>query len=136
MPAGTGAPSVAREWHYRGTTDGILQLRVDRRTSGPYGVADGAAGASLLAVINPGTDRALDTGKITTALKPGDRLRIQVAGGWGAPEVRDPQAALADVQNELVSPERARTVYRVAIDNATESVDEAETARLRAKAEA
>jgi N-methylhydantoinase B len=128
-----GAVALAREWTYRGGEDGVLQLRVDRRTRGPYGVDGGEAGAPLSAIINPGSDRAMDTGKITTTLRPGDRLRIQVAGagGWGPARERDPEAVMTDVRNGLVSPERAREVYRVALDKTGRAIDNAETASLR-----
>lgn len=128
-----GAVALAREWTYRGSEDGVLQLRVDRRTRGPYGVDGGEAGAPLSAIINPGSDRAMDTGKITTTLRPGDRLRIQVAGagGWGPAGERDPEAVMTDVRNGLVSPERAREVYRVALDETGRAIDNAETASLR-----
>jgi N-methylhydantoinase B len=92
-----GAVAVERELTYRGTREGILQLRVDRRTSGPYGI---------------------DGGKVTTAFHPGDTLRIQVAGagGWGDPTKRDPQQVMRDVRNELITKTRARSIYGVAID--------------------
>ncbi len=129
-----GAVAVEREWTYSGTRQGILQLRVDRRTSGPYGVDGGHAGTPLSAVVNPGTDRAYATGKTTTGLHAGDTLRVQVAGagGWGNPAKRDPNQVLSDVRNELVTRARAKAIYRVAIDE-TLALDEEETRKLRAQ---
>lgn len=134
--AGThrGSVAVIREIAYQGSEDGVLQLRVDRRTSGPYGMEGGDAGTPLSAIVNPGADNELDTGKITTALHPGDVLRIQAAGagGWGDPGQRDPAKVLIDVRNELVSADRARDVYKVVIDSEHLVIDDDATARLRA----
>ncbi len=52
-------------------------------------------------------------------------------GGWGDPRERDPAKVLRDVRNGVVSLEKAREDYGVAIDPATWTVDEAETERLR-----
>ncbi len=53
-------------------------------------------------------------------------------GGWGDPHKRPADKVLRDVRNGLVSVEKAREDYGVAIDPTTRTVDEAETARLRA----
>ena len=128
-----GATAVVREYMYLGAGDGILQLRVDRRTSGPYGIDGGQSGTPLSATINPGTDKELDVGKTTMPLGTGDRLRIQVAGagGWGAPCERDPLAVMADVRNGFISVERAREVYLVVLDRTGQDVDKSATASLR-----
>ena len=52
-------------------------------------------------------------------------------GGYGPPEERDPDAVLSDVRNGKVSLERARQVYRVAVDPETWVVDLEATAGLR-----
>ena len=52
-------------------------------------------------------------------------------GGWGDPRERDPAKVLRDVRNGVVSLEKARGDYGVAIDPDTWTVDEAETERLR-----
>lgn len=57
-------------------------------------------------------------------------------GGVGLPIERDPAAVLDDVINEFVTLEAARDVYRVVIDEATMTVDEAATQALRAAAAA
>jgi N-methylhydantoinase B len=130
-----GAAAVVREWEYHGAEDGILQLRVDRRFSGPYGIDGGGSGAPLQALINPGRSDEVDTGKVTTALHSGDAVRIQAAGagGWGKAVKRPPQKVLEDVRSELISVERAREVYQVQIDAATLELDETATAQLRAR---
>jgi N-methylhydantoinase B len=54
------------------------------------------------------------------------------AGGWGDPFTRDPARVLHDVREEKITPEYARREYGVAIDTTTWTVQEDETARLRA----
>ncbi|MFX3653922.1 MAG: hydantoinase B/oxoprolinase family protein [Paracoccaceae bacterium] len=54
-------------------------------------------------------------------------------GGYGRPEERAPERVARDVREGWVSPDRARDVYRVALDGAG-AVDAAETARLRGAA--
>ena len=64
-------------------------------------------------------------------------MRVQSCGGGGyGPSIeRDPQLVLRDVHEGKVSLERAREVYRVAIDPDTWTVNEAETERLRSSSE-
>ncbi len=64
------------------------------------------------------------------------RLVVEMpgGGGFGAPHERDPTAVARDVRNGLVSPDAARRHYGVAV-NADCTIDEAETARLRASAD-
>ncbi len=52
-------------------------------------------------------------------------------GGWGDPHKRPAEKVLRDVRNGLVSEQKARDDYGVAVDTATWRVDEAETAKLR-----
>ena len=49
----------------------------------------------------------------------------------GDPAKRDPEAVAADVANELVSVEMARTVYKVVVDSDTLELDRAATEELR-----
>jgi N-methylhydantoinase B len=52
-------------------------------------------------------------------------------GGWGAPQLREPQRVADDVRQGYVSVGRARDTYAVAL-HGDGTVDEAATARLRA----
>jgi N-methylhydantoinase B len=69
-------------------------------------------------------------------IKEGDILIKHSSGGGGVgrPEERDPQLVLEDVENELVSPQAARDIYKVAIDPATLKIDLEATRKLRADA--
>ncbi len=66
-------------------------------------------------------------------LGPGESIVSICSGGagYGPPEQREPERVAADVREGLVTPERARDVYRVAVD-AAGTVDEQATAALRA----
>jgi N-methylhydantoinase B len=72
---------------------------------------------------------ALLPGRVLLGLQGG-------GGGYGDPRRRDPDLVRRDVWNELISVERARELYCVAIDPQILKVDETETARLRSAAEA
>ena len=52
-------------------------------------------------------------------------------GGVGNPAERDPEAVREDVENELVSLQAARDVYKVVIDPSTQRIDESATRALR-----
>ena len=54
-----------------------------------------------------------------------------LGGGYGPPEERDPALVRRDVREGKISAERARDVYKVAVDTDTWTVDEAETASWR-----
>jgi N-methylhydantoinase B len=56
-------------------------------------------------------------------------------GGWGDPKQRAARKVLADVRNGVVSLEKAAEHYGVFIDPTTWTVDEAQTRKLRGKAE-
>jgi hypothetical protein len=53
-------------------------------------------------------------------------------GGYGDVLQRDPKLVIQDIEENLMSPELAVDIYKVAFDPKTLIVDEAETARLRA----
>ena len=58
-------------------------------------------------------------------------VRTCGGGGYGPPEERDPERVLRDVLEGKVSPERARDLYRVAVDLEGRRLDEQATADLR-----
>jgi len=68
-------------------------------------------------------------------LQEGERIVAVSAGGggYGSPLKRAPEAVAKDVRSGWVSPERARSVYGVALKPDL-TIDEAETTRLRARA--
>jgi N-methylhydantoinase B len=84
-------------------------------------------------VVNPEGEAVELGSKVTVQLKPGDVVSYRTCGGggYGPPEERDPQAVARDVREGKVSVERAREVYRVAIDPDTWTVDTTKTVELR-----
>ncbi len=115
--------------------EGILQVRSDRRRFRPYGLYGGGAGQPSLNFMDPdGANRELPT-KLTMEIKRGDVFRHELAGGggWGDPLEREPAAVLSDVRNEFLSLARARADYGVIVDAEAWRVDEAATAKLRAR---
>ncbi|MDE0392770.1 MAG: hypothetical protein OXI57_11960, partial [Rhodospirillales bacterium] len=70
------------------------------------------------------------------AVAPGETMVSISAGGGGyaEPAARAPERVAHDVRERWVSPEAARDIFRVALDESG-NVDEAETRRLRAGAE-
>jgi N-methylhydantoinase B len=103
----------------------------DRDRWGPWGLYGGQDGRKAYYILNPdGESRELGS-KMTLDVKPGDVVSYQTCGGggWGPPEERDPALVLRDVREAKVSLERARTVYKVAVDPDTWTVDETETAK-------
>ena len=113
-----------------------VALLGERGRHAPFGVAGGQPGA--LNRFHWESEAGLQSppmaSKITgVKIAPGQEIRLQSpgGGGWGDPQVRAPEAVARDVRLGLVSPETARAVYGVALDDAGQ-VDQSATARLRA----
>ena len=83
-------------------------------------------------MIRAGTETRLGS-KSTVELEPGDVISVRTCGGggYGPPVEREPARVLRDVLEGKVSPERARDLYRVAVDLETRELDEQATAELR-----
>lgn len=113
-------------------------ILADRDREGPWGLFGGEPGRRAEYVLNPeGVAQHLGS-KTTLELQPGDVVSYRTCGGggYGPPEARAPQQVLRDAREGKVSLGRARDVYRVAIDPTTWTVDERETAALRASSTA
>ena len=105
----------------------------DRDRFGPHGLFGGQPGRKASYVLKrDGVETALSS-KITLDVGPDDVMSYRTCGGggYGPPEERDPALVLRDVREGKVSPARAREVYRVVVDVANWTVDEAGTAKLR-----
>ena len=141
---GSGGPG-----HHRGGLGAIYELEVasksqaflfgERGVYAPQGVAGGGPGArNRFRYDGSGEVGGLSqtpemVSKITGInLAPGQRVRLETpgGGGYGNPESRDIEAVAADVRNGFVSPEDARRIYRVIL-NEDFSVDPEATKRLR-----
>jgi len=110
------------------TARGMERCRLE-----PWGAAGGRAGTMGSCVVNRGTARARDIGKVDVLhLEPGDVVSFfsPSGGGHGDPRRRDPEAVRADVRARFLSVERAREAYGVALLDGR--VDAEGTERLRA----
>ncbi|MCE3267149.1 MAG: methylhydantoinase [Solirubrobacterales bacterium] len=125
---------------FRATGDTELVVLGDRERVGPFGLAGGTNGGPNMVILNPGTDQEENLGMFTTKakLKKGDQLEFgsNGGGGFGLPWERKVESVLDDVMDELLSLEKARETYGVAItevdaDALVYEVDEQETQRLR-----
>jgi len=93
----------------------VITVGADRRRFTPWGIDGGknASGSMLTVSSADGTVRVLPT-KTVSELRRGDVLTIQTpgGGGWGDPADRPHDQVERDVEASLISPERAREVYR------------------------
>jgi N-methylhydantoinase B len=114
--------------------EALLQLRSDRVTFRPYGLAGGAPGGASQNFIEIANRREPLPSKVTMSV-PRDALIIHEqagGGGFGNPLLREPHRVQADYADGKISAEFARRHYRVVFDGDGE-VDSAGTARLRAR---
>ena len=127
-----GGMAIERSWRLL-DGEANLSIRSDRRVHQPYGLHGGGPGApSNVVLTRDGSSEVLPT-MISTTMRAGDLLYHRQAGGggWGDPFERPPEEVLADVRNDKVSPEAARELYGVVLDERTLAVDFEATAALR-----
>jgi N-methylhydantoinase B len=115
--------------------DADLTVRGDRIELPPPGAHGGGPGAAGVYALEraDGTAEVLPTKQTGIRMTTGDRfvMRTSGGGGLGRPEARDPERVLADVAAGRVTPEAARLVYSVVLDDDGEAVDVAATDQLR-----
>lgn len=112
----------------------VLGRGLERFRFRPWGMAGGRPGANMRVVLNRGTERERDLGKIDMVqLDEGDTVTFMTpgGGGYGDPFLRDPAAVLRDVRAGHVSAESAERDYGVAIRDG--AVDGDATAALRGR---
>jgi N-methylhydantoinase B len=126
-----GALAIARQYRFL-EESATLQLRTDRTRFPAYGLAGGAPGRLCTNALN---GQGMP-GKTLVTFRRGDVFRHELAGagGWGEPFGRDVESVVKDVREGKVSVGHAREAYGVVVSEAGE-VDEAETRRLRDRAE-
>ena len=108
-------------------------ILADRERWGPHGLFGGHPGERAHYVLNPDSDATQLPSKVTVQLNENDVVSYRTCGGggYGSPEERDPEDVLRDVRDGRVTSDRARDVYRVAIDTEKWTVDVDATATLR-----
>jgi len=113
--------------------EATLQLRSDRMTHRPYGLAGGAPARGTRNVLNPDGEAREMPAKFATTLRRGDVILHEQpgGGGHGDPFERDPERVAADVRDEKISLDYARREHGVVIDPVTVTVDETATTAAR-----
>ena len=128
-----GGAAMRRTWRML-AEEGILQVRADRQTHRPYGLAGGGEGAAGRNLLNPDTpaEQGLHA-KLTMTFRAGEVFRHQLpgGGGFGDPLARDPAAVAKDLRDGLVTVAGAARDYGVVAQDDPPQVDVAATAALR-----
>ena len=108
-------------------------ILADRERWGPHGLFGGHSGERAHYVLNPDSDATQLPSKVTVQLNGNDVVSYRTCGGggYGSPEERDPEDVLRDVKDGRVTSDRARDIYRVAIDTEKWTVDVDATSTLR-----
>ena len=130
-----GGLGMRRDYEFREMAAKFTVL-ADRDKEGPWGLFGGEAGRPAEYLHKSNGKWTPINSKSTIQVEPGDVVSYRTCGGggYGDPLERDPALVLRDVRSGKVSPDRARTVYRVEIDLESWSVDAAATESLRAEA--
>lgn len=100
----------------------------------PKGLQEGGSGITqkLTLTRSDGNQEELETNQFYT-LQAGDTFEVLSSGGggFGDPTERDPRLVVRDVRDGVVSIEKARELYKVAVDEESLSLMEPETESLR-----
>ncbi|MGH7825951.1 MAG: hydantoinase B/oxoprolinase family protein, partial [Candidatus Binatia bacterium] len=118
--------------------DARFSLRSTKHTVAPKGIEGGLDGKTGRCILNPDTDKArvIPSRYSDHTLHPGEVVSLETPGGGGLgnPLERDPGMVLNDVRNGYVTRDKARDVYRVAIEsrNGDLRVNELRTREMRA----
>lgn len=128
-----GGYGPIREIEYQ--SDGRISVEGDGSMYPPWGFAGGEDGSVGALIVEGEIGEDTPRSKMSNQpIKKGQRFRMvgPCGGGWGDPMERDPTLVQADVLDDLVSPERAKEVYGVALTDDDE-IDWDKTERLRRK---
>lgn len=112
----------------------MITLGTERRKIRPWGLMGGKpGGGSDCWIISPEGQKQALPSKVTTQVEPETRIVLRTAGGggFGDPLERDPQKVQNDVEEDLISVDRAKDEYGVVINTATNKIDNETTALLR-----
>ncbi len=113
-----GGAAVTFEFQVSAPNTIVTARGMDRFRIRPWGRKGGQPGTLGQTLLNPGTDRERDVGKIDVLkLQPGDTVRITSpgGGGYGDPLDRDHERVRRDVADGLVTVERAAADYGVVL---------------------
>jgi N-methylhydantoinase B len=127
-----GGVGIVRAYRFLAPTNAIV-INYKTKTA-PWALGGGVEGQKNTVIIGLGTPEEREVHVSDNAFAAGGTITNLTGGGggWGNPFEREAAAVAEDVRQGLVSPERARDAYGVAVDAVTFVVDEAATAGLRA----
>jgi len=112
----------------------LFTLSSDRAEVAPWGLEGGSSASPSRCFIRrpDGSERHLPS-KVTTYVEEDETIVIVTpgGGGWGDPARRDPELVAEDVRKGLISVERARDAYHVAVSPTTLELDVEQTAQFR-----
>jgi N-methylhydantoinase B len=134
--AGRNVGGAAIEIELENTADhAVMTVRnMNRFQFAPWGFRGGELGLLAKTVVNPGRSDERSIGKISVLeLGRGEvvRLTSPSGGGFGDPLERDIAAIAREIENGMLSRERAQEVYAVAFDESGRVDEAATTARRR-----
>lgn len=131
----TGGAAIEIELENTANRAIVTVRNMNRFLFAPWGYRGGEIGLVGKAVLNPGRPDERSIGKISVLeLGREDVVRITspAGGGFGDPFERDIQAIAAEIDNGMLSQERAAEAYAV-VFNASGRIDEAATTAQRRK---
>lgn len=113
--------------------DASCSILSDRDRWGPPGLFGGLPGKVAQYFLLRDEQEIPLGSKTTVEIEPGDTISFRSCGGggYGNPLERDPERVVRDVREQKVSVARAREEYGVEVDDATWTVKQDETQRLR-----
>ena len=134
--AGKFRGGCSMERRYRILEDCFMTIVGERSRFPAYGLDGGKEGCLAHFLISaPGRDEwtRLFSKSVPMPLKAGTIVLVQPAagGGYGDPLDRDPQRVVADVRNQYVTLDKARSDYGVVLHPDTGELDTRRTAELR-----
>ena len=131
-----GGLGVRRDYTFPGHEPSFSILS-DKAKYAPWGLFGGGSARPAKYILNPDTKAARELpSKITFQLgarRRGERADAGREGGPPLPFERDPSLVAADVAQGKISAKRARAVYGVVVDPATQALDAPATAKARAR---
>jgi N-methylhydantoinase B len=132
--SGTYRGGLGIEKLYTPLTPMRINVSFERTQCPPWGLQGGSPGQVGWVEIHRGEQVIGPLAKATEEIRLGDRIRVVTGGGggYGPPELRDPDLVARDVAFGYVSVDQARDVYGVVLD-ADGVVSAAETQALRAR---
>ena len=110
-----GGCGIIRSWKLLGER-ASLSLMAERHKMAPWGLFGGKPGATGKALIIKSDGRRIELpSKCTITMERGDVFTIMTpgGGGYGDPRERDKESILMDLENELISEEKAIEDYGI-----------------------